>query len=280
MWRTSLALASLIALSSGISTIAFTFRAPAHQLPMAIVTVASLLTFLFLLASGSRTQPLKSVGLFFWSTALILIGVWVNHTLFFRAGRPFEPFIGNKVLALSIGLIAPPFLWVGMTTILAAGILPVIQYLLLDEAVRHALPVQEPWITCICVLIAVITYIYRLKWYETQLRAAQNEEKARMIQQFAHLLINAQHLANTPLQTIENTVAILKAQHPEQQKLTAPMERSLTRIREVMQLFSYCDSHINWEEMELPRTLEAFEKRMKELVDQNGDQNAQDSKEI
>ena len=95
-------------------------------------------------------------------------------------------------------------------------------------------------------------YLYRLKLYAAQRQSARAEAKVALFQDFAQLLVHAQHLANTPLQIMENSVGLLGARQPEEKKLVATMRDALTRLREVVRLFSHIDSYINWQRVELP----------------------------
>jgi len=267
MWRASVMLAGMAAGSALIASIGFLFKAPIQVRPMLAASMAELVILIILLAFRKGARLSLSIPSFLLGTVVVLSAIWVNQTFYLSTDLVHEFFAGNKILALGIALIAPPILWVGITAIFAAGIAPVVQFALLAPQMRQKLPLQEPWLTWIYIAVALALFLFRRKWHETQLRSARNEARALVLQQFAHLLINAQHLTNTPLQTIENSVAVLRARCPEQVELIATLKRALARVKEVMKLFSNSDSYIDWREMELPKTVAEFEMRLNELLE-------------
>ena len=97
----------------------------------------------------------------------------------------------------------------------------------------------------------------------------QIEARALLLQEFAHLLINAQHLANTPLQTIENAVAILQTRHPDRRRadrFDEPGPRCACMSS--CGCFRPATAYINWQNVVLPSSVEEFERRMRDLIEQ------------
>lgn len=266
MWRASAATSAIAMVSGIIGSVGFLVKMPQFSIPSMLLALGGGAALVVLLVSGLRSRSVLSITAFFFSAFLVLSCVWLNQQIYLQTGKSFEPFVGDKIFALTVGLIAPPILWVGLVAILATGIAPLVQYLLLSTEVRQVLPVQEPWSTLVFVMVGLGVYVFRVRSYEIQLKAARLEERALLLQEFAHLLINAQHLANTPMQTLLNSMSILKAKNPESEQLLEVMGHALGGIWRVVQLFSYCDSHINWEEKNIPVSLEDFEKRLKDLI--------------
>ena len=260
-------MAVMLVIGTVVTSLGTLTKNPRYAFPMLITSGAAFVILVVLLTLRTRTRLWVSIVSILLLSGLLLSLVWINHQFLFQSGQPFELFAGDKIFALAVGLVAPPVLWVGLTVITAAAVVPLIQYFLLAPEIVRTLPIQEPWLTVVYVVVAWVVYIFRLNWYKTQLQAARDQSRAAMLQEFAHLLIYAQHLTNSPLQTIENAVAIIRFQNPEQENLTKVMKRALMNVREVILLFSYCDSYIDWDEMELPKSVEELEKRMKDLIE-------------
>ncbi len=268
MWRASLTLTFMVLAVGVVSAYYLYYTMPVLVIPSCIMAIIGFISFLILLTLGDRTSLTLSILLFLLNIGVVMGCIWVNHFYYFDAHKLIEPFAGNKILALAIALIAPPIPWVGFVTITAAGAAPIAQFSTLSSEIRQTLPLQEPWMSQIYGIVAVIAYFFRLKLFETQKRLAQIEAKTLLLQEFSHLLLNAQHLANTPLQTIENSVAILRARVPEQEEIIEPLGRAVSKVREVVLLFSYCDSHINWQKINLlPKSTKDFESRLKDMLD-------------
>jgi hypothetical protein len=277
IWRSSVLTVSLVSTVELIAFFAFLSKAPPLAGPDLGFLAALLIVLCALWAFRKRPGPEVSHAALFLTTALVLAQVSFNHQYYFRMGVVFEPFAGEKLYALALGIIAPPVFWSGFAAILLTGLVPIVQFLMLHPQVREKLPLQEPWMTWIYIVVALVLYEFRRRSQaKLQQRTAQAEERAILLQEFVKLVIDAQHLANTPLQTIENTVAVLQARLPEEREMMAPMERALEQIQKIMRLLTHCDCYVNWQEMSLPDSLEEFEQRLKDLV---GHGNWKDSKD-
>jgi hypothetical protein len=265
-WRASTAIAAAAFVAILISMLIFPKYGRSLAIAWASLAVFSGLNLaLLLIFRRARSAALATVSLVAICLAA-LTGIWINHEFFIGAPKPFQYFFGHKLLALGLGFVAPPAKAVTAILLFLTGAASLIQYFHWDPALRATLPIQEPWQTIITVAVSAVIYGYRLHASEVARRAAELETRTDLLQKFAHLLLTAQHLANTPLQTIENTTAVLRTRNPELEPQLAPIERSLTRIRETVRLFTRCDSLIDWSAVELPESNEDFERRLRELV--------------
>jgi hypothetical protein len=267
MWRVTLAL-YYVALATGIVAVAaFRYRAPVLMSNNAVLFLVSAVGIAVL----SLRKKRKSLALanFLWLAlvATSLFIMWNNHDFYVLSERKFNVFAGVKFIAILVCLFAPPTRWVGFTSLAVAGLVTLIRYYTWPIGVREALSIQEPWMTAIFIAAAYALYFHRLKSLQLQREAALFQAKAEILQRFAHLLINAQHLVNTPLQTIQNTAKILRVKHPETAETLQVLDRSLIRVREIVELFSQFDSYVSWKELEMPDTIEEFRKQAKELLE-------------
>ena len=132
MRKASVAFASLALVVATLSALIFWWRAPSLIDTALVVAAASFVALIALTGLGTRAPHSASASAFLLITALALIAMWSGNAYFIAEDMRFEPFAGNKAMALTIGLIAPPIIWVGIVAILATGAVPLAQYLMLE----------------------------------------------------------------------------------------------------------------------------------------------------
>jgi hypothetical protein len=195
-----------------------------------------------------RQRPTTRIGsaAFLLMTASLLVAIWVTQSRLVARGLPWQPFQGEKLGAVGVALIAPAEPWVGATCILSYGVTAVAQYFTFPDAVRARLPVGEPGMTVLYALIAIGVLAQRVHAARSEQRRLAAEAEAAAIEQLARAVIALRDLANTPLQTLELAVGLLRRQHPEATALTGPMERALVRLRELNRLAAAHESGVRW----------------------------------
>lgn len=124
---------------------------------------------------------------------------------------------------------------------------------------------QEPWLTLMYVVVSGILYSFRSNQLKIERKSASLQERVEMLQRFAQIVVNTQHQVNTPLQTIENSVSALRKKDPELTSTLTLIDRSMDRIRNVMNVFSLADTNMVWKEEIAPVSPEEFEKLVHEL---------------
>jgi hypothetical protein len=189
--------------------------------------------------------------------ALVVVAstLWVTiaFTNWYRAehGERFQPFEGFKLLAIVVALVAPARRWLAAVVILGSGAIAAIEYAAWPAEWTSRLAGQEPWVTILYAAIGFIMYLVRLRNMQLERAATRDRAEAAALERIACVLVAARHLANTPLQSIEATSALLKMKHPEAEDLTAKLDRSIKRLRRFTRILSAYEVHVNWNDREM-----------------------------
>lgn len=267
MWYPAFTLC-LVAIGAGIcALIGLHLRGPLMVRHNFIMPCLSLLGLFILLITRKKKSENYANTIFLLVVASAVLTVWLNHDFFIRSGKPFSPFAGTKIVSILLGLMAAPNFRINVAAFGLLGISTLVQYFSWTTELREVVSVQEPWLTQIVILVSVGVYVIRIRSIRLERERAKLEEKAALLQRFAHILINAQNLANTPLQTIGLSTQMIKAKHPETVPAFKPVDRALEKVREVVKLFSTFDSFVEWEDLELPNSIEGLRKQADELLE-------------
>ena len=97
---------------------------------------------------------------------LFLVGVasaetWINNNVQARAMETFEPFMGFKLVAVFVAVIAPEEPWVGLASVVLVALLPIAEFYGWPEPVRHHLPRPEPYSTLQYAVMGAILLVHR-----------------------------------------------------------------------------------------------------------------------
>jgi signal transduction histidine kinase len=262
MWNASL-IQSMLILASSLAVMGVTWHsAPSIALTFVVTSSWSLMTLLVLwMFRKSKPVDLTS-WLYIGSVLICAIGVNVNQEFWLRAGIPFAPFFGFKYIALLMALQAPPKRWVGRVTLSIVFIFPLIQYLSWEVTEKKLIGVQEPWLTLLSVVCAVVLYEQRLQTLAMAEKKARLEAGAQEMRRYAHLLIGAQHLLNTPLQVIQSTAELIRLRHPDSGPLVDQIDKAFVPVQEINRLLSFGRKHVDWKDVKLPETVAELEQEI------------------
>lgn len=206
--------------------------------PTVIFLVLSIIGFALLQTSFKKPSR-NVVGIFFISfVILITISILMNQQHFVENFDVFEPYFVAKLLAISIALSAPPKLWVGWMSLFIVGLAPVIQYYSWPPFYRSQLGAQEPTMTIAFVIVAAVLYINRLRTLTLLKKEVIATEKLTFIQRLGGLMVGLQHLNNTPLQTMEISLELMREKCPECLSIIESMDRSYHSIVRVNKLLA------------------------------------------
>ena len=87
-------------------------------------------------------------------------------------------------------------------------------------------------------MFTVVLYVIGRRVSAVERAAERARTEARALERLAREQLALRDLANTPLQTLEIVVELLRRQHPEARELSDRMERSLVRLRELSRAIS------------------------------------------
>lgn len=211
-------------------------------------------------------QPKKlAASIYIVNVVACSIGVLINHHYWLLLGVPFEGFFGFKLMAVLVCMQAPMIAAIGWASLSILFLTPLLQYLVWTPEQQKLLGLQEPGFTLVVVLCCGIVYFHRLKIIEMIQRQAQIQANEAELRRFAHFLLGAQHLINSPLQVIEASVDLIRIKHPETEPLVRKIENAFEPIRHVSRLLSFGRKHLNWDEVNIALSIEDLEKEIQML---------------
>jgi hypothetical protein len=218
--------------------------------------LASIALALALLALLQATRQAPRAGLasaaFLANNAAILATLWWGDDQLIHLTPHWRPFDPQNLGALTVALLAPPEIWVGLTAIAGFALLPLVEFFHWEPALQEQLSMTAPWASVAYGVFACGLYAHQLGRHELQQRLAQAEASER----FARILLAVRDLTNTPLQTLQITASLLRARD-QQDRLVQRLGRTTDRLVEISHLL---DRYEN-EEARLGRSDEAFDAR-------------------
>jgi PAS domain S-box-containing protein len=176
--------------------------------------------------------------LFLVAVCASLVSAWMTDDAGLAAGIHFEPYAAPKLGCLVIALIVPPSTWVGLASLLASGLMPIVHFYYWPPWARAIVPPPEPWLTIFYALAGILLYSFRRFQVDLQRQVVQARTRAALSEQQVRKFAAVRDLANSPLQSIELTAALLRRKHPDSSHELDIVERSLDRLRAVSTLLA------------------------------------------
>lgn len=268
MWRSS-AIFSLCAVIAAIgSSIGWYFRAP-PLLPgaVAVLILCSLILGALLIVRNKPFAETFASWMAILTMTIFAIFIAYNHEYFVRNAVVFRAYLGTKALALLLPMVCPPRRWVGWTMLAVLTLVPVVQFLLWEDANRMVVGIQEPYVTVIVVIASGIIYHYKLRYSELLASEIESNIHTKALQRFASMLIASQHLINTPLQKIEIMVSLMLSENrPEDRLMESRLKENFEIIRRVTRVLSFADGNTQWESLELPANAKELEDHARQVL--------------
>ena len=166
------------------------------------------------------------------------MALWHDATMGALSAAPWVPFQPHKLGALAVALLAPPRIWSGAVSHRAVRRLRACcTGCLLSPALKARAP-AEPWAILAFGTFAAGIYAYRVYTWRKEQRMAEALAEARISERLSRIVLALQDLANTPLQTLELTSALL-AHRGAAPALIERMQRSLARLRDLNRLMAH-----------------------------------------
>jgi hypothetical protein len=109
----------------------------------------------------------------------------------------------------------------------------IVQYFLFDPAIRARLPIGEPWATFAYAVFGLGLLAYRLQRRAADEQLARARAETAALERWRAAVATLRDLANSPRQTLELNVALLRTRFPETAPLADRLERALERLSEV-----------------------------------------------
>jgi hypothetical protein len=165
------------------------------------------------------------------------------------SGLVWVPMTGHRLVMLAIGVLAPTGLWLGGGLIAAfAGEAVVLWYALGLGSHPGVRSPWEPWVTLVYGGVALAMLAYRVRSHTIELKLREARAEAEALERLARLFLAVRDATNTPLQTLELSIALLRKRSPESEATAATMERAVQRLCSLTQRLGSVDPLLVWRE--------------------------------
>jgi hypothetical protein len=198
--------------------------------PGLLSAVVGLAVLAVLLAARHRPRARLGTAAFLVNAGAVILCLSLTHPYYAAAPRPWRPFEANKLGALTVALLAPSR-WAGLLAIAGYVGSAVVQYGLYPGDAHERLSVTEPWATVAYGAFSVGLLAYRLRGLAMSRAMAQARAEAVVLQRLARASVSLRDLANTPLQTLALSLAVLRARCTGLTPVLDRMERAVQRLQ-------------------------------------------------
>ncbi|HLL01074.1 MAG TPA: hypothetical protein VK539_10830 [Myxococcaceae bacterium] len=200
-----------------------------------------------LLRSGREASSRLSSGVF-TAVALPYLPIFaVAEVAMASSGLVWLPLTGHRLLSLVIGLLAPTGLRLGSLLVGSFALESVILWYGLGLHHRLQMP-WEPWVTLVWGGAAVGLLAFRVRTQRIERRLLLASAEAESLERVARLLLVLRDGANTPLQSLELALTLLRQRSPaDTAALLNTMERALTQLRTLTQRMAVADPLLRWD---------------------------------
>jgi hypothetical protein len=205
------------------------------QIVALVVAGAALVVLWF-----ARDTPTKRLGLgaFVAVLAPMIAYFWFNDSLRAAQHVCWVPFEGNKVALLTIGLLAPPSVAVGLSVMGAFTASALVHFALLPASVEGAMAAGEPWTTLAYGGIGLGLFVYRLHAIELEDKVRSAQAEAELMQEVALISLAIRDLTNTPVQTLEMLRSLLLRPGADLPSIERRISRVVDRLSDLNSLLS------------------------------------------
>ncbi|HYO73805.1 MAG TPA: hypothetical protein VEU33_47840 [Archangium sp.] len=165
------------------------------------------------------------------------------------SGLLWMPMTGHRLVMLSIGVLVPTGMWLGGGLIAIFALEAVVLWFALGLGSHPGVRSPwEPWVTLIYGGVALAMLAYRVRSHTIELTLREVRAEAEALERLARLFLAVRDATNTPLQTLELSIAVLRQRSPEGESTLAAMERAVHRVRSLTQRLGSVDPLLVWRE--------------------------------
>jgi hypothetical protein len=165
------------------------------------------------------------------------------------SGLLWVPMTGHRLVMLVLGVLAPTSLWLGAGLIAAFALEAVVLWYGLGLATHpRVLSPWEPWVTLVYGAVGLVVLAYRVRSHTIELKLREARAEAEALERVARLFLAVRDATNTPLQTLELSLALLQRRCPECASTAATMERAVQRLRSLAHRLGSVDPLLVWRE--------------------------------
>ncbi|HEX8699320.1 MAG TPA: hypothetical protein VF815_10825 [Myxococcaceae bacterium] len=212
----------------------------------ALHVVISAGMLVLLLVRGREMSTGWSAGVFSAVALPYLVIFAVAEVAMAASGRVWQPLTGHRLLMLGMGLLAPTGLRLGSALVGAFALEAVLLWYGLGLHLRLGMP-WEPWVTLVWAGAAVGMVAFRVRTQRIERRLLLASAEAESLERVARLLLVLRDGANTPLQSLELALTLLRQRSPDNAVLLNTMERALVQLRTLTQRMAIADPLLQWD---------------------------------
>jgi hypothetical protein len=194
----------------------------------------------FALRRSDPPPAVFSAWTFVFHNVAIVAALWFVDTRVAVLPRQSATFQPQKLGALTVALLAPPNAQAAVASILLFVGSSLVRYELFDAETKAKLA-SEPWALVAYGIFGLVLYFYRMQSRKVRAEMERAQSEATSLERLSMVLLAFRDFYNTPLQTLELTIAILKRRCPEARDLAARMERATNRLAELNRIASSYD---------------------------------------
>ncbi|MDQ3364150.1 MAG: hypothetical protein M3680_01800 [Myxococcota bacterium] len=163
-----------------------------------------------------------------------LVTIWIPQVHEHQHGMLIEPMIAHHFVLLAIAILPPFNVRWGFSLLALFTAHGLALWGVLEDAATTPALDREPWFTLLFAGISVGLLWSQARRHELALRLARMEIRAEALDGINRVLIALRDRANTPLQTLEVSMACLERRHPGEPSLAA-MRRAIGQLTAVQQ---------------------------------------------
>jgi hypothetical protein len=201
-----------------------------------------LITTLWL--NRARPSVRLASACFMINSAAIATAFYMTNAAFAALGPRWVPFQGDKFAALLAAVLAPSVASGTASILLYAG-LAALQFQMFPPELRQSLAVGEPWTVLAFGLVALLLLAFRFARVALERQVAAAEREVEATRALAAKIMGIKDLLNTPLQSLDLAVAILKEEGAADPALLDRVGRAVESIAATTRALSKYETLLN-----------------------------------
>ncbi len=188
--------------------------------------------------------------------------IWISHSAYANSQSQWVPFYGFQIAALAVATLRYGNGVRHNVFLLTAIMIEAAAFWLRFHLGSDRLLAQSGYIWNILLtgLCATILLIARYQYERTVRKLVELEALAATTKMTASVFLTVRDRANSPLQTLEIGLALLKLQQPEN-PLSAALSGALKKLEDLHAIFKARRAQIDWSQAEALADLEWFKEK-------------------
>lgn len=215
--------------------------------PAGLSVLIGVVSLLILFLRRERAGFPLTGAIFLANTMAVAAGFLLTNPYYAMGAHIWVPFQGSKLATLIAVLIAPSFV-LGLAGVAIHSGLSALQWLTFDSELKTKVAFGEPWAVLAIGIAAALTLCYRFSRVAAENRTAAAQAEAEAMGKLAVTLLSLRDLMNTPLQTLEFGIGVLREGKIKDGALFSQMERAVDQLKTTNAMLKKYDARINEEQ--------------------------------